>query len=157
MERAEQRDNSKEIGIINRIVCWLGYFDNAILIFVAVGIGGLAVILLAEAFSDFYYYSTHSFSHIVGELMFVLILLELLRQVVRQLNRQPFSLNPFLYIGVIASVRGILVALMKSATGEMDTWVALAQIGTFAFVVLCMVIGQYLFTKGEHIYKAEQL
>lgn len=156
MEKAEQRDPSKEAGITNRIVRWLGYFDNIILILVAVSIGALAVILLAEAFSDFYYFSTHSFSHIIGELMFVLILLELLRQVVRQLNRQPFSLNPFLYIGVIASVRGILIALMKSAMGEMDLWAALAQIGTFAFVVLCMVIGQYLFTKGEHLYNAQK-
>jgi len=156
MEKAEQRDPSKKAGITNRIVRWLGYFDNIILILVAVSIGALAVILLAEAFSDFYYFSTHSFSHIIGELMFVLILLELLRQVVRQLNRQPFSLNPFLYIGVIASVRGILIALMKSAMGEMDLWASLAQIGTFAFVVLCMVIGQYLFTKGEHLYNAQK-
>lgn len=128
---------------------WLGYLEDLILGLVSIGIIALAVILLAEAFSDFYYFSSHSIPHIISELMFVLILMELLRQVIRQLRRHTFSLNPFLFIGLIASIRGILIIQMRLALGWSETWITLAQIGVYAMIVFIMVISYYFTSKVE--------
>ncbi|MBI5237701.1 MAG: hypothetical protein HY887_04690 [Deltaproteobacteria bacterium] len=87
----------------------LGLVDDIILILAAVGILGVAGMLMFEAVTDFIFYSQHSISHIISDLMFVLIVTELFRQVMRQLNRHTFSLNPFIFIGVVASIRGLLL------------------------------------------------
>lgn len=131
----------------SRFFTGVDYFEYVILILVAISIGVLDVILLAEVFTDFYFYSSHSFSHIIGQLMFVLVLMELLKQVIRQLKNQPITLTPFFFIGVIASVRGILVTLMKVAMEGADIWISLAQVGTYAAVVLIMVISYYFSSK----------
>lgn len=133
--------------IINFLSRWLGYFDDVILSLVAIGIIVVAVIMLTEAYSDFYFYSSHTIPHIVSDLMFVLILMELLRQVMRQLKRHSFSLNPFLFIGVIASIRGILIIQMKLALGLAEGWFTLAQIGIYSVIVFIMVLGYYFSAK----------
>lgn len=149
MGNAEEPEPYKENLVIHHLGRWLGYFDDGILIIVAIGIISLAVILLAEAVTDFYYFSTHSAAHIISELMLVLILMELYRQVARQLRRHTFSLSPFLFIGVIASTRGILLVQMRLAMGEGDVWKEFAQIGIYAIVVLIMVICYYFSSKAE--------
>lgn len=133
--------------IINFLSRWLGYVDDVVLSLVAIGIIVLAVIMLVEAYSDFYFYSSHTIPHIVSDLMFVLILMELLRQVMRQLKRHSFSLNPFLFIGVIASIRGILIIQMKLALGLTEGWFTLVQIGIYSVIVFIMVLGYYFSAK----------
>ncbi len=149
MEKAKQSDTSSE-NWLTPIGRWFGYLDDIMLLLVAIGIIALAGILLAEAFSDFYYFSTHSIPHIISELLIVLILMELLRQVLRQLQRHTFSLYPFFFIGVIAGIRGVLVIMMKLALGEADGWQTLVQIGVYAFVVLIMTTSYYICSKTEH-------
>lgn len=135
--------------IINFLCKWMSYFDDVLLTLVALGIIVLAVILLFEACSDFYYFHEHSIPHIISDLMFVLILMELFRQVVRQLKRHSFTLSPFLFIGVIASIRGILIIQMKLALGLAEGWITLAQIGVYAVIVFIMVISFYFSSKIE--------
>src|SRR3972149_11568236 len=80
--------------------------DDAILILVAFGIIIMAMVLLIDAAYDgIFFWSSHTVAHLVSELMFVLIIMELFRQVLRPLNRHVFSLNPFIHIGVSASAR----------------------------------------------------
>ena len=122
MEKDKQSDKLSERWISRFLGQWLEYIDDIILVLVALGIMTLAIILLIESFSDFYYFESHSIPHIISELMFVLILMELFRQVVRQLKRHSFSLSPFFFIGVIASIRGILLVQMRLAIGGGDVW-----------------------------------
>lgn len=121
--------------------------DDIILLAVAAGIIGVAALLLMEAISDFVFYSKHSISHIISDLMFILIIMELFRQVMRQINRHKFSLNPFIYIGVIASIRGQLLTQMKLGMGEMEWKEAAVQIGIHAVIVLILIAGLYLYSK----------
>ncbi|MBI5810521.1 MAG: phosphate-starvation-inducible PsiE family protein, partial [Deltaproteobacteria bacterium] len=115
----ERDENEKRRWILasNRV---LGFVDDIILILAAVGILGVAGMLMFEAVTDFIFYTQHSISHIISDLMFVLIVTELFRQVMRQLNRHTFSLNPFIFIGVVASIRGLLLTQMKLGLGEAD-------------------------------------
>ncbi|MBI5875176.1 MAG: hypothetical protein HZB81_04925 [Deltaproteobacteria bacterium] len=150
MQKTNSSETPKQGRIVSRINQWLVYFDDVILIMVAVGIIGVAGLLIVEAFSDFIYYTQHSISHIISDLMFVLIIMELFRQVLRQLTRHVFSLNPFLFIGVIASIRGILLVQMKLAMGEAEWWSGVVQLGMHAVIVLVLVISYYFYSKVEN-------
>lgn len=121
--------------------------DDVILIWVALGIIGVAFLLMLEAITDFMYYTAHSISHIISDLMFVLIIMELFRQVMRQINKHSFSLNPFIYIGVIASIRGILLTQMKLGMGEEDWQAGVIQLTVHAFIVLLLVGGLFFYSK----------
>ena len=149
MEKDKQSDKLSERWLSRFLGQWLEYIDDIILVLVALGIMTLAIILLVESVSDFYYFESHSIPHIISELMFVLILMELFRQVVRQLKRHTFSLSPFFFIGVIASIRGILLVQMRLAIGGGDVWTELLQIGIYAVVVLIMAISYYFSSKVE--------
>lgn len=136
------------IALINKI---LVAFDDIILFIVAVGIVGVAVLLIYEGLTDFIFYTQqHSISHIISDLMFVLIIMELLRQVIRQINRHAFSLNPFIYIGVIASVRGILLNQMKLGMGEGEWTQGVILLGVHASIVLILIIGLYVYSKRKN-------
>lgn len=149
MEKIKQPESAKESYFISRINRWLVYLDDIILIMVAIGIIGVAILLAVEAVTDFIYYTKHSISHIISDLMFVLIIMELFRQVLRQLTRHVFSLNPFLFIGVIASIRGILLVQMKLAMGEAEWQGGVLQLGIHAIIVLILVISYYFYSKVE--------
>ncbi|MBI2400150.1 MAG: phosphate-starvation-inducible PsiE family protein [Deltaproteobacteria bacterium] len=139
----EQR-RSIIIPYVNRL---LTVVDDVILIWVALGIIGVAFLLMLEALTDFVYYTQHSISHIISDLMFVLIIMELFRQVMRQINRHAFSLNPFIFIGVIASIRGILLTQMKLGMGVAEWESAVIQLAIHAVIVLVLVGGLYVYSK----------
>lgn len=126
---------------------FLVIIDDTILIAVAAGIIGVACLLLVEAISDFIFFNKHSISHIISDLMFILIIMELFRQVMRQIYRHKFSLNPFIYIGVIASIRGQLLTQMKLGMGEVEWKEAAIQLGIHAIIVLVLIAGLYIYSK----------
>lgn len=128
---------------VNKILIFI---DDVILFLVAAGIIIVAGLLMMEAVTDFINFTEHSISHIVSDLMFVLIIMELFRQVMRQINRQSFSLNPFLYIGVIASIRGLLLTQMKITMGESEWKTGAIQLVLHAIIVLILIIGLYFYS-----------
>jgi len=137
---------SQAIIYINRS---LTLIDDAVLVVVGVGIIAVAVLLMLEAVSDFIFYTQHSISHIISDLMFVLIVMELFRQVMRQLSRHTFSLNPFIYIGVIASIRGLLLTQMKIGMGEEDWQGGVVKLAVQAGIVLILVICLYFYSRSK--------
>ena len=156
--------NQSEPSIENKIVtlytAFLGYFDVAVLIVVSIGIISLAAVVLVEGFSDLIALTAHaptletdtghSPTHVISDFMFVLIIMELMRQVMRQLQRQPFSLNPFLFIGIIASMRGILITLMGLAMGNVEWVSSVVRLGVYAVVVLILIFCYHLNSKTEN-------
>ncbi|MBI5885726.1 MAG: phosphate-starvation-inducible PsiE family protein [Deltaproteobacteria bacterium] len=135
--------------LISRVLTMV---DDVILFVVALGIIVVAGLLMLEVVSDLIYFNQHSISHIISDLMFVLIIMELFRQVMRQINRQPFSLSPFIYIGVIASIRGILLTQMKLGMGETEWSGGVIQLSVHALIVFVLVASLVLYTrhKGEN-------
>ena len=129
---------------LNRV---LDFVDDVILVLVAIGIMAVAGLLMYEAASDFIFFTEHSISHIISDLMFVLIIMELFRQVMRQLNRHTFTLNPFIYIGVIASIRGLLLTQMKLGLGEAEWKSGVIQIVIHAGVVIVLIVSLFFYSK----------
>jgi len=122
--------------------------DYTILIVVAVGIIYLAVQLLLDAFYDaIYLWTKHTIPHLLSELLFTLIIMELFRQVHRQINKHKFSLNPFLYIGFIASVRGLLLTQMAVTMGDVEWFQGMIQISVHAGILLILVVCYILYNK----------
>ena len=150
---AEQKQNTpEEYGrspVIRTLNRGLTVVDDAILVLVACGIIAVAWFLMMEAITDFILYTQHSISHIISDLMFVLIVMELLRQVLRQLNRHTFSLNPFIFIGVIASIRGILLTQMKIGMGEAEWESGVIILAVHAAIILVLITSLYIYSKGR--------
>lgn len=130
--------------------------DDAILVAVAIGVMAVAVILLVEAGTDIYYFSAHSIAHIISDMMFVLIIMELVRQVVRQVKRHEFNLNPFIFIGVIASIRGLLLTQMRIGMGEVEWNEGILLLIANSFIVLILVICYLIYAKARRWEKERE-
>lgn len=118
--------------------------DHLVLIAVAIGTLTLAIQLVYDLVLDFVDQEIHDLPYMVSELMFVLIVMELFRQIVRQIRMEPFSLKPYLAIGVIASVRGLLVVQMKAGVGDIAWDTGSLTIIAFSVVVLLLIIAYSL-------------
>jgi len=151
------QEHLKERGRINYYFNQLmGFIDGFILVSVAFGTISLALIMLIDLFFDFIYKEKHTIPHYVSEFMFTLIIVELFRQVIRQINREPFSLNPFIFIGVIASIRGIIIMQMNLAMGEIEVKTALETILAHGLIVLILFICYFLYTKINNTVSEKQ-
>lgn len=125
--------------------------DYAILIIVALGIIYLAGQLLFDAIYDaIFLWTQHTIPHLLSEMMFALIIMELFRQVWRQINKHEFSLNPFLYIGFIASIRGLLLTQMAVSMDDVEWDDGMVQISVHGGILLILVACYVLYNK---VYK----
>lgn len=123
--------------------------DNVILVFVALGIVFLAAALLYDAvYEAIFLWTQHTIAHLLSELMFVLIIMELFRQVWKQINKEAFSLNPFLYIGFIASIRGLLLTQMAIALDDVEWSQGTIQLSVHAGILLLLVVCHFLYNKN---------
>lgn len=123
--------------------------DNLVLGVIAMGTFALAVQMVSDIALDFLNQEPHGLAYMVNELMYPLIVMELFRQIVRQIRREPFSLRPFLAIGVIASVRGMLVVQMKLGVGDLDWQSGAVSIATFALVILLLIAAYHLSFRAD--------
>jgi uncharacterized membrane protein (DUF373 family) len=142
----EEQGKSGFFKILNSI---FSITDNTILIFVAFAIVYLAGQLLFDAVYDaIVLWTSHTIPHLLSELMFVLIMMELFRQVWKQINKEAFSLNPFLYIGFIATVRGLLLTQMAISMGDVEWSEGTIQISVYASILLVLVVCHFLYNKN---------
>jgi uncharacterized membrane protein (DUF373 family) len=144
-------NGQKEPHIILRYLNrFLSILDRVVLVIVAFGILGIAIAHLHEAITDsIFFWTTHSIPHIISELMFTLILMELFRQVLRQINKQPFDLNPFLYIGFIASIRGLLLSQMGLALGDIEWEKGMMQVIVNVGVLFLLVVCYFIHARSK--------
>lgn len=144
MARDNPVDQKKLLGHFNR---FSRIIDDVVLGTVALGTIIMAILLLIELGTDFMAQSQHSFPHITSDLMFVLIMMELFRQVVLQINKEPFSLNPFIFIGVIASIRGILIMQMRLSLEQVQWQEGTIGILAYALIVLILFACYHLYNR----------
>lgn len=87
--------------------------------------------------------------HVLNDVLLVLIIMELMWPIIRFLKREPFTLNPFLYIGIISCIRRILLieaehSIVSQTIGyklEFDTlWPVLAELSTNVLIILILAI-----------------
>lgn len=123
----------------------------------------LAAVLLLVSCAFIFYYATlnifhpsrDSIIHLVNDVLLGLIILELLWTVNRFLKKQKFILGPFLAIGMIASVRRILLIEAQTSTLEHVPTEKLYEIGLSATVILILMIAYYLAVKAQQLEQKE--
>ncbi len=119
--------------------------EKIVLFFVALAIIYVAVMLILDSLYDaIFLWSSHTIPHLLSEMLFTLIIMELFRQVLRRFNNQPFCLNPYLFIGFIATVRGILLTQMSMAMDEVEWERGITEIIVYAGVLLLLVASYFI-------------
>jgi uncharacterized membrane protein (DUF373 family) len=133
---------------LKRLNTFFSVADYAILIIVAVGLIYLAGQLIFDAMYDaVFLWTQHTVPHLLSEMLFALIIMELFKQVRGLINRHKFSLNPFFYIGFIASVRGLLLTQMSSTMGDVEVYQGMLQMGVYGGLILIMIVCYVLYNK----------
>ena len=116
----------------------------------------VAAFLVVAAFIMFYYaaknltdISVAATLMVVNDVLFVLIIAELLWTIIRYLRREKFSLSPFLFMGIISSLRRMLYidAQMSMGTGERTFDENIMELGIHVGIIFVLVVAYYLIRK----------
>lgn len=134
---------------VNRARGILIFADDAVHVIVA-------AFLVVAAFIMFYYaaknltdISVAATLMVVNDVLFVLIIAELLWTIIRYLRREKFSLAPFLFMGIISSLRRMLYidAQMSLGTGERTFEENIMELGIHVTIIFVLVVAYYLIRK----------
>ena len=116
-----------------------------------------AALLLLEGMRD--WSSTSAIFLIVDRLMFVLMLIEILHTVRGSVRSGAITPEPFLIIGLIASIRNVIVITLKSsgitaegvgsAEGEMLFRSSIVELAVLGALILIFVISIYLLRRNR--------
>ena len=95
----------------------------------------------------------------VDKLLFVFMLVEILHTVRASLNQGGLSAEPFLVVGLIASIRRVLVITMMTSQEAKETgWTpqteakvhaSMVELGVMAVLILVMVVSIYLLHRAR--------
>ena len=118
---------------------------------------GSAALLLWEAIRD--WSGTSAIFLIVDRLMFVLMLIEILHTVRGSVRSGALTPEPFLIVGLIASIRNVLVITLKSSGvtsegpgsigAEMLFRSSIVELGVLGALILIFVVSIYLLWRGR--------
>ena len=144
----------EEKGKTSKLVCTvrraLIYADDVIHVLVALALLVSAVFMLVFTATNFRDMSVSSTLLVINDVLFVLIIMELLWTVIRYLKRQEFSLKPFLAIGIISSLRRILMLEAQMSMTDHTDNTRLIELGISTGIVFVLVIAYYLMHKTEN-------
>jgi hypothetical protein len=118
---------------------------------------GSAALLLLEGIRD--WSGTHAIFIIVDRLMFVLMLIEILHTVRGSVRSGALTPEPFLIIGLIASIRNVIVITLKSTGvtsealastgGEMLFRSSIVELAVLGALILIFVVAIHLLRRGR--------
>jgi len=125
--------------------------DDVIHIAVAVLLVGAALVMLWYALENFSDLSVAATVVVVNDTLCVLIIAEVLWTIIRYLRREKFSLAPFLFIGIISSLRRILVIDAQMAVGESEHtfYENMIELGVHVAIIFILVVAYYLVKKAR--------
>jgi uncharacterized membrane protein (DUF373 family) len=125
--------------------------DDAIHIAVAAMLVAAAVLMMWFALKNFRDFSIAGILLVVNDALFVLIIAEVLWTIIRYLRREQFSLAPFLFIGIISSLRRILLIDAQMAVGESERSFNenLMELGTHVAIIFVLVVAYYLVRRAR--------
>ena len=129
--------------------------DDIIHFAVAMVLGICGGLILIKTIPNFLHPNVKTLLHVLNDVLLVLIVMELMWPIIRFLKREPFILNPFLYIGIISCIRRILLieaehSIVSQAAdykAKLDTlWPVLAEMGANVFIILMLAVSLRILT-----------
>lgn len=149
MEKHAVEGSRKTNHIVCKIRRMLIFADDIVHVLVAVALLLCALFMLILTATNFSTLGVSSILLVINDVLFVLIIMELLWTVIRYLKRQEFSLKPFLAIGIISSLRRILMLEAQMSMKENVAPYPLWELGLSTVIVFVLVIAYYLLTKAD--------
>lgn len=133
----------------------LKYAETALYLLVGLGLIVMACLVLFQALKDLVTISssvslTLQVATVLNDVLFAIILLELLSTVISHLSEGGFQLKPFLIIGIISSVRRILVLGAQLSTSRISASLfrrELVELGIDAAVALLLTVALMIVSK----------
>ena len=151
MDQAKEEKESTRKRMVSGSRRWLIIADDFIHIAVALFLLISALFILGRTVLHFQEISTHSILAVINDVLFVLIIMELLWTVIRFLGRKSFSLGSFLIIGIIGSIRKMLmVEAHMSMGGEVTTekfYQYMMEMGLSVATVFILIVAYFLVSK----------
>lgn len=130
-----------------KILKYLYRLDNLLHVVIAICLIFFAFIAVFKGIYDFKEISYISIINSVSDIFLALILAELLWPVLKFLKKEEFSLNPFLFVGIISATRKLLLLEAKQAQeGVKDYYIFIEQ-GITITIILVLIIVYYIYSK----------
>ncbi len=108
-----------------------------------------AAMIMVNTIPNFFQQGITGILHVLNDVLLTLIVIELMWPIIRFLQRKSFSLNPFLYIGIISSTRRILMieaehSVMSQVSNHSskwsELWPVLAELGANVTIILVLAV-----------------
>ncbi len=137
---------------IMQLTDWLRKLSDLFHIVIAISLLISATMILVNAFTHFKSFASDSVSHLINEILFVLIVMEIFITVITYLREHRVTFQPFLVVGIIASIRKILtVEAHLSVEEEIGREVfvrSMVDLGVNTGIVFILVFSFYLLSKA---------
>lgn len=88
---------------------------------------------------------------LLSNALLLLIIKEVIWTVLRFIRQEKFSLSPFLYIGVLTSIREIMFLSIQKTIEKTDGFTISLEILLNAVVIFLLVLAYYFFKKARTI------
>ncbi|MDI6794363.1 MAG: phosphate-starvation-inducible PsiE family protein [bacterium] len=125
--------------------------DDIIHVIIAIFLVVAAFLILYKAGANLLQPNVQSILLMISDIFFVLIIMELLWMIIRYLKRLAFSLRPFIFVGIISSIRGMLMIEAKMALGLQEEGSHyLFKLGTSVGIVLVLIVCLWILSKIQH-------
>lgn len=147
-----------DLGFVTRLKRFVLIADHLLHFGVALALLSCAAVLLFSVVPElFSSHSTVSILHVLNNVLLVLIMLEILWPVIRFLQKAPFKLSPFLYVGIISSTRRILLIEAEHSVlskglpdaGGAINWTVPIELGVNVGVILVLAIALRLISNQD--------
>jgi uncharacterized membrane protein (DUF373 family) len=108
-----------------------------------------AALILVQTIPNLLHPDVKTLLHVLNDVLLILIVMELMWPIIRFLKRKSFTLNPFLYIGIISSVRRMILieaehSIVAQAPDYQAEWQALwpvlVELGANVFIILILAV-----------------
>jgi len=132
--------------------------DDLLHFAVALVLALCGIIILLRTLPNLFHPDIATLLQVLNDVLLVLIIMELMWPIIRFLKREPFILDPFLYIGIISCVRRILLieaehSMVAKAAGHEAGWEAiwpmLTEMGANVVIILVLAIALRLIGAGR--------
>ncbi|MGD2062117.1 MAG: phosphate-starvation-inducible PsiE family protein [Nitrospirota bacterium] len=138
-----------------RITRALEMVDRSVHVLAAVVLIAAALVMIYHAVVNFRDPSSRGLLRAINDILFVLIIMEVLATIVRHLQRRRFSLYPFLYIVIISSIRRVLIVEAQMSMevrghDEMAFRHAMMEMGVAGALIVAMVVAYWILRRADH-------
>ncbi len=148
MRKQSDVEEKTERHLLHRPVQWLFGLDELVHLLVALVLVLIALSILVYTVISFHSFTIHSLLNTVNMVLLVLIVMEILWPVLAVLKKEPFTLNPFIYVCIISSIRRILIVEAEMSIGNYDHRAYAMEMGISVGTILIMIIVHYIYNRG---------